>query len=64
MADDNRFEIVLDERIMDSRRVGVWLVDTKILKDKETGVMYLFCSDGKGGGLVALLDADGKPING
>ena len=64
MADDNRFEIVLDERIMDSRLVGVWLVDTKILKDKETGVMYLFCSDGKGGGLVVLQDADGKPIIG
>lgn len=30
--------------------------------DKETGVNYLFVSDGSAGGLTPLLDAEGKPV--
>lgn len=38
------------------------LTVTEIWVDKETGVNYLFHKDGYGGGLTALLDAEGKPI--
>ncbi|MBQ4408704.1 MAG: xylan 1,4-beta-xylosidase [Bacteroidales bacterium] len=34
----------------------------RILVDVETGVNYLFCIEGYGGGITALLDADGKPV--
>jgi hypothetical protein len=34
----------------------------KILVDRETGVHYLFCSEGYSGGLTVLVDQDGKPI--
>ena len=38
-------------------------IDTKVLVDTETGVNYLFCDYGiGGGGLTVLLDANGKPI--
>lgn len=34
----------------------------KVLVDRETGVNYLFVSEGYSGGLTALLDKDGKPV--
>jgi hypothetical protein len=34
----------------------------KVFVDKETGVNYLFASEGSGGGLTVLLDKDGKPV--
>lgn len=34
----------------------------EILRDKETGVNYLFRHSGYSGGLTVLLDADGKPV--
>ncbi|HEX2937977.1 MAG TPA: DUF6440 family protein [Ruminiclostridium sp.] len=34
----------------------------KILKDKDTGVCYLFVSEGYGGGLTVLVDRDGRPV--
>ncbi len=34
----------------------------RIITDTETGVQYLFAMSGYGGGLTALLDADGKPL--
>lgn len=34
----------------------------KIFVDKETGVNYLFASEGSGGGLSVLVDKDGKPV--
>ncbi len=34
----------------------------EIWVDKNTGVNYLFRSDGYAGGLTPLLDKDGKPV--
>ena len=36
--------------------------NVRILVDVETGVNYLFCIEGYGGGITALLGADGKPV--
>ncbi|MBR1749855.1 MAG: xylan 1,4-beta-xylosidase [Ruminococcus sp.] len=33
-----------------------------IYVDRETGVNYLFISDGSSAGLTALIDRDGKPL--
>jgi len=52
---DKRFEIVLNE----STKA---LTGTMVLRDKYTGVHYLFVASGYGGGLTALLDKDGKPV--
>ncbi len=38
------------------------LMTRKILVDKETGVNYLFISEGYSGGLCPLLDQEGKPV--
>ena len=38
------------------------LSEIQILVDKQTGVNYLYKSEGYGGGLTPLLDATGKPI--
>lgn len=35
---------------------------TRILVDRETGVNYLFVSDGSSAGLTLLVDKEGKPI--
>ncbi|MDX9917690.1 MAG: DUF6440 family protein [Gudongella sp.] len=34
----------------------------KIIVDRETGVNYLYVSEGYGGGLTVLVDKDGKPV--
>ncbi len=34
----------------------------KIIIDTQTGVHYLYVHGGYGGGLTALLDAEGKPV--
>ena len=34
---------------------------TRIIVDTETGVQYLICVNGYGGGVTPLLDKDGKP---
>ncbi len=34
----------------------------EILRDKETGVNYIFRHSGYAGGLTVLLDAEGKPV--
>jgi len=52
---DNRFEIVKKENV--SFGTGV-----QVLRDKQTGVHYLYCYAGYGGGLTPLLDWEGKPI--
>ena len=36
--------------------------NVRILVDVETGVNYLFCTEGYGCGLTVMLNADGKPI--
>ena len=35
---------------------------TYILKDKATGVLYLYFGSGYGGGLTPIIDQDGKPV--
>ncbi len=53
MAKEKRFEEIYSQGT---------LYTTKILVDKETGVQYIFYSEGYGGGLTVLLDRDGKPV--
>lgn len=52
---DKRFEI--------TEKQGS-LSGTKIIKDCETGVQYLYAWDGYSGGLTLLVDAEGKPLLG
>lgn len=53
---EKRFDITLRENL------GVIKEQTVILVDKETGVNYLFVSQGYAGGLTPLLDENGKPV--
>ena len=34
----------------------------RVLVDRETGVNYLWCREGGGGGLTPLLGSDGRPV--
>jgi hypothetical protein len=34
----------------------------RIIKDTQTGVLYLYTSEGYGTAITPLLDSDGKPI--
>jgi len=52
---EKRFEIVHSES---SKAFS----GTMILRDKQTGVHYLYVASGYGGGLTALLDSEGKPV--
>ena len=52
MSKDKRFEKVYTQD----------LGCTMILRDKETGVNYLYVSGGSGGGVTPLLDAQGNPV--
>ena len=57
MSKLERFEVVLKE--------GNSLTEAgqiMILRDKETGVQYLWVKSGYSGGLSPLLDSDGKPL--
>jgi hypothetical protein len=57
MSKLERFEVVLKE--------GNGLTDAgqvMILRDRETGVQYLWVKSGYAGGLSPLLDKDGKPL--
>jgi len=58
MEEEKRFEIVSEE----SRSLGTEIV--RVIRDKETGVQYLFHKSGYGGGLTVLVGRDGKPIIG
>lgn len=53
MKRDKRFEVVSTQGTLESYRVII---------DKETGVNYLYISNGTSGGLTVLLDSEGKPI--
>lgn len=53
MKGDKRFEVVTTQGVLECYRVIV---------DKETGVNYLYVSNGNSGGLTVLLDPEGKPI--
>lgn len=57
MYDDKeakRFEIVFKE--------NTFATVTRILKDRDTGVCYLYYANGNAGGLSVMLDKDGKPV--
>ena len=56
MKKESRFEIIYSEGS------SFTAAGTFILKDKETGVHYLFVKSGYSGGLTPLLDQDGKPV--
>ncbi len=50
MAKNKRFE-----KVYSQTGVVIWV-------DKETGVHYVYCASGYGGGLTVLLDENGKPV--
>ena len=52
----NRFEIV------ESQAFEGTYGHVEILRDSETGVLYIYRRDGSSGGLTVLLDAEGKPV--
>lgn len=51
---ENRFERVYKQSGF-SANVQIWV-------DKETGVNYVYMSQGYGGGLTPLLDRNGTPV--
>ena len=52
---ENRFEIIYKQKVTLGSNIEIWV-------DKETGVNYIYRSDGYSGGLTVLLDAEGKPV--
>lgn len=50
-----------NERFVKTYSQGVIAI-IEIWVDTETGVNYLFRSNGEAGGLTPLLDKDGKPV--
>lgn len=55
MSQENkRFDVVFEQKSFSEV--------TRILRDRETGVCYLFQWSGTGGGLTALLNTDGTPV--
>lgn len=55
--DEKRFDVIFKETS------GV-MGEVRILRDRETGVQYLYYSLGYGGGMTPLLAPDGKPAVG
>ena len=55
MADSKRFFRVDSEG-------GGFKSSNQIWVDRETGVQYLWHTDGYAGGLTVLVDAEGKPL--
>lgn len=53
MENGKRFEIKSSQGMIETYRVIV---------DKETGVNYLYVSNGTSGGLTVLLNSEGKPV--
>lgn len=53
MKENNRFEEVYKQ--------GKFTV-SKVIRDNETGVLYLVHQEGYGMGLTVMVDAEGKPI--
>lgn len=68
MAD--RFEFVSRQSVFSGVKLDVgtpyerddFLLETIVLRDKQTGVMYLWGQSGNSAGLTPLLDKDGKPM--
>jgi len=55
MANGERFEVIMSER---NSMQG----HTRVIKDKKTGILYIFHGSDNGGGITPLLGIDGKPI--
>ncbi len=53
MKKEKRFEVVYRQGAVDI---------IEILLDKETGVNYVYRTNGYAGGMTPLLDKDGKPV--
>ena len=51
---DNRFQVVDKDKGLDR--------SSYVLRDRDTGVLYLFHLNGYAGGLTLLVDRDGKPL--
>lgn len=51
-----------DKRFMNTYSQSTFTTGTEIIVDRETGVNYLYYTNGNGGGLTVLLDREGKPI--
>ncbi|WP_047998881.1 DUF6440 family protein [Lactiplantibacillus herbarum] len=51
-----------DKRFEESNIEKGFAKNTTIIIDKETGVNYLWHTDGYAGGLTVLVDENGKPI--
>lgn len=61
---DNRFEVVKYEEIPLSsvNPSAGFCFDLYVLKDKVTGVLYMYNAFFNTAGLTPLIDADGKPL--
>lgn len=53
MFDNDRFKTIYSKGAITHR---------EIIVDTETGINYLFVSEGPAGGLTVLLDKNGKPM--
>ena len=51
---EKRFEVTYQQ--------GALMDIIEVLVDKETGVNYLFRTNGNAGGMTPLLDREGKPV--
>ena len=50
------------ERFVKTYSAEGFVTTKEIYVDRETGVNYLFVSEGNAGGLTPLIDRDGKPL--
>lgn len=55
--EENRFETIHQQHVGKLNAEG-----TQIIRDRETGVCYMYHYNGATGGLTALLNADGTPF--
>ena len=51
---DARFQVVFKD--------GGAMAVNKVLRDRETGVLYLFHQEGYAGGLTVMVDRNGQPL--
>lgn len=66
----DRFEFVSKQQIFSGEKLDAgtpyerdeYLLEAVVLRDKQTGVMYLWGKKGNSAGLTPLLDKDGKPM--
>lgn len=65
---DDRFEVVSRQRISMPENMLLdgeyWTAigDGIVLRDTQTGVLYLWTKGGNCGGLTVMVDKDGKPL--